>query len=77
MLDSHLWLVATTGLCKYGTFLPLQKIPPETAVPDFLTFGAMRPNNISSAEDSPSTVSSENGVCFLKGEDGLPSKMAA
>lgn len=76
-LDSHLCLVAITGLCKYGPFLPLQKSPLDSAVLDFLTFGAMRPNNISSAGDSPSTVSSENGVCLLKGEDGLPSKTAA
>lgn len=77
MLNSHLWLVATSGRWKYGTFLPLQKIPLHSAILDFLTAGAMRPNNISSAGDAPSTASSENGAYILKGEHGLPSKVAA
>lgn len=66
-----------TGLCKYRTFLPPQRVPLDSDVLHPLRVGAVRPSNSSSAGDSPSTGNSENWVCVPKGGDGLPYKTAA
>lgn len=63
-------------MSKYRTF-PLSQFCGTGLFWIFRELGAMRPRDIFSAGDSPSTINSENWVYILKGADGLPYKMAA